>query len=1006
MFSLLLVIGMYSTFKISKEIFPRFELDIITISGGYSGASIDMIDLSIASSIEDKIKNINGIKELSSSITSGRFLIRADLKKNADKDRVLEDIKDGVNLAKPTFPSDMNDPIIKVAIVTKTLASVAITSEVLSPEGLVEASKKLQEKLFAIKGVAEANIVGGSEFFYEINIDEKKIEALDVSHNSLFSAISKMSYIFPVGKIEDTKQVYISTANGKKNLEDFANTLIHVQNKTFRLLDVAEVKKRHSDKSKLFTYNLRPSLSIDIKQSENANAMTIVQEIEKTISKNNNENINYELYDDRSIIITQRLNMVTSSIALGIILLFVAMSLLINIRMAIIITLGIPVAFLFTIIYFYIFDFSINLISLIGLLIATGIIVDDAIVISENIQRYIEEGKSPTQSAIDGVSELIKPITIASITTVFAFLPSLMISGTMGKFIQLIPIAVSMTILASLLEVFLFLPLHSKHILSSKSKSLSWDKANTIYLQFMRFLFSKKKLFLIFVIFITPIIMFLMLKQTSFQLFPKFDSSNINISIKANKNMKLEESFEIMREIEKDIMKNKEQWGISSINSITGFRITNSRSVKQSPNSIYIKINLHDLIPDDFVNLYIIPSLNIFETNRERKRNISSRELSKIVKKYIEERDYKNKYNLEYIDIVQNRAGPVRSDIQIGLSSNDNAKMLKALNDLNTKMENDELIRSSFISASKGIDELKISLNSYGESLGLTEADIGKFLSNYYLAKKVNLVFEKDDILDVRIQSMSKNNLESLKYQNIPLNDGKMVNLKDVVSFTTIQSFEEIIKTKGERIFYLYANVHSDKSTASEVLAKYKEDLEEIKKEGIKVTLKGEQEKNQELARDMKFAVLIAFTLILISMLYMFNSFKQTFIVLSVIPFSLLGVIAGHLIIGVKLSMLSAIGVLGLSGVVINDGIIMMEFIKRATNIEEVFYQAKLRLRPILLTSITTLIGFSILIFFPYGQAILFQPLTISLGFGLFWGTLLNITYLPILYVVVSKKFQ
>ncbi len=348
----------------------------------------------------------------------------------------------------------------------------------------------------------------------------------------------------------------------------------------------------------------------------------------------------------------------------------------------------------------------------------------------------------------------------------------------------------------------------------------------------------------------------------------------------------------------------------------------------------------------------------------------------------------------------------MRSDIQIGLSSNDNSIMLETLNALNAKMKNDDLIRSSFISSSMGIDELKISLNSYGESLGLTEADIGRFLSNYYLAKKVNLVFEKNDILDVRIQSMAKNNLDSLKYQNIPLNDGRMVNLKDVVNFKTIQSFEEIIKTKGERIFYLYANVDSDKSTASEVLEKYKKDLEEIKEKGIKVILKGEKEKNQELVRDMKFAVLVAFTLILISMLYMFNSFKQTFIVLSIIPFSLLGVIAGHLIMGVKLSMLSAIGVLGLSGVVINDGIIMMEFIKRATNIEEVFHQAKLRLRPILLTSITTLIGFSILIFFPYGQAILFQPLTISLGFGLFWGTVLNLTYLPILYISVSRKFK
>ena len=563
-----------------------------------------------------------------------------------------------------------------------------------------------------------------------------------------------------------------------------------------------------------------------------------------------------------------------------------------------------------------------------------------------------------------------------------------------------------MTLLASLLEVLLFLPLHSKHILSSKSKSLSWDKANDIYLRIIKFLFLKKKIFLIFFIILTPVLTILLMKQTSFQLFPKFDSSNINISIMANKDIKLEDSFKIMREIENDIMQNKEKWGISSISSTAGFRVTNSRSVKRSANSMYIRINMHDLIPNDFINLYIIPSLSMFDTDRERKRHISSRKLSKLVKQYIKTKDYKNKYNLEYIDIVQNRAGPVRSDIQIGLVSNDNTKIIRVLDSLNKKMNNDKLIRSSFVSANMGIDELKISINSYGESLGLTEADIGKFLSNYYLAKKVNLVFDKDDILDVKLQSIYKNDLEHLKYQNIPLGDGRMVSLKDVVHFKTIQAFEEIKKRQGERVFYLYANVHSDITTASEVLKKYEKDLENIEKEGIKIILKGEKEKNQELARDMKFATIIAFTLILIAMLYMFNSFRETFMVLSIIPFSLLGVIAGHLIMGVKLSMLSAIGVLGLSGVVINDGIIMMEFIKRATNIEEVFYQAKLRLRPILLTSITTLVGLSTLIFFPYGQAIIFQPLTISLGFGLFWGTVLNLIYLPILYIVVSKKFK
>ena len=192
-------------------------------------------------------------------------------------------------------------------------------------------------------------------------------------------------------------------------------------------------------------------------------------------------------------------------------------------------------------------------------------------------------------------------------------------------------------------------------------------------------------------------------------------------------------------------------------------------------------------------------------------------------------------------------------------------------------------------------------------------------------------------------------------------------------------------------------------TTASQVLSKIQPLLQKIKKDGVKVVLKGEAAKNKDLKNDMKLATSLAMVLILLSILYLFNSFRETFIVMSVIPFSLLGVLLGHQFMGVNLGMTSMIGALGLAGVVINDGIIMMTYLKRAKTIDEVFFWASKRFRPIILTSLTTLIGVSSLIFFPTGQAVIFQPMAIALGFGLAWGTILNLIYLPVLYTLSHK---
>lgn len=224
------------------------------------------------------------------------------------------------------------------------------------------------------------------------------------------------------------------------------------------------------------------------------------------------------------------------------------------------------------------------------------------------------------------------------------------------------------------------------------------------------------------------------------------------------------------------------------------------------------------------------------------------------------------------------------------------------------------------------------------------------------------------------------------------------------MDFEIVKSFERVSKDFGEKTFYIYANVDTKLLTASEAIDKIQTTLDEVKKDGIKIKLLGEKKKNDELKRDMLSATAIALLLIALSMLYLFNSFRDTFIVMSVIPFSFLGVLIGHFVMDINLTMPSVIGALGLAGVVINDGIIMMTYLKTVKNREELYKEATKRLRPIFLTTITTLIGLSTLMFWPAGEAAIFQPLAISLGFGLAWGTILNLLYVPSFFAVLHKN--
>ena len=999
LFFLLFALGIYSYNNIPKEISPVIEPDSVMIKGGYSGASVNMLNKMIVQEIEDKTKNLDGVIAVSSVISPGRFHIILELKKRANKIQIIDDVKSAISLLKSDFPDDMNEPSVGGVARLKSLMQVSILSSKVPNSRLQELAKEFESKLLGIKDVSEIRIYGDSEKFYEIIIDEKKINAYGLSQQKVISALSELSYIFPIGKIEDSnQQYYISTYNGKKSATDLSKTILNIENKLIALKDIAQINKRHEDTATLASMNGKNAITLSISQTPEGDAVKIAEDIKKLITKVRIKDVEFDIRRDRSVVIKDRLNIVISNIVLAIILITILTSVLINVRMALIIALGIPTSFVLGAIYFYITGYSININSLIGVLIAIGILVDDAIVVSENIQQYIEKGYSAKKAAFLGTKEMAKPVTMASLTTLFSFIPLLMISGKLGEIIQLIPIAFSALIIASLIESFIFLPIHATHILSPKSKALSWKKINSFYKRVLHFIVKYEKIFLSVFFIVIPVLIYSGIQKSKFQMFQPFDSPSINITFKAKNTTTLEESLAIIQTIERDLLAEKSRFFINNIISTAGYRRNATHDREIYPYVGYINLDLSKQAPTNFLDKYITPYLSFYYDDKDRIRTISSQKISKDLRVWLKTQKYREKFDLNDLMVVEKRMGHVKADIRLGVVSNDYLKAIKAVREIESSFETIEGLKGFGNNIRKGTDEIKLKINSYGEKLGITEQYLGSYISNLYLSKKVGVIFDNKELLNVKVKSLNKDDFKNFKTLEIPLKNGSFVTLSDICKFEKVESLEMLIKDDGETNFYVFANVDTNIITADEVVDLIEPIINKLKKEGIKIKFRGEIEQKKALKTEMILASLLSVILIFMSMLYLFNSLRETFIVMSVIPFSLFGVLIGHFIMDLNLSLPSLIGALGLAGVIVNDGIIMMSILKKSK-----INLAATRFRPVIITSVTTLIGLSSLIFFASSESVTFQPLAVSIGYGLLWGTVLNLFYVPAMYNLLHK---
>ena len=1009
----ILMMSIFAYINIPKEIFPPMNMDKITVNGGYVGTSADILDKMVVQSIEDDLQNIDELEEVVTTIKNGSFSISTDIKTGSDNISVLNDVKDVVASVKKDLPADMNEPVAKIQTHAFPLVLIALSGDV-SKEKLLERAEELKSELTRFKDLSEVSIRGDADEELDIKLNNEKIKAYGLQPSLVVSAIRNISSIFPVGTIKQkAHHLYISTYNGEKNKQDIENTIIGVGGVKLRIGDIADVTFKLSDEIELSHYNGLRNVSVNVTKSENGNAIALVRSIRELLKEQElkHSELTYSIYTDTSVWIKNRLNTVFSNIVFGLMLVFLAMLIFINRGIAFVVGIGIPVSFMIGLIVTEILGNSLNMLSLLGALIALGMLVDEAIVVAENIYRHLEEGMDRKEAVITGASEMFPAVLTATLTTVFAFLPMLLMTGEMGMFIKIIPIMITVLLLSSLFEAFYFLPLHAHDFLKvSKEGSFTkrfWERMYLRYDRVLHFAFRRKITSLIVIVFTILGFTYLMASQSKFQLFPDFDTTQVYVYGKVDINNELTETEKIVTKLEKIILENIDKNDVSSVTSVIGFKMDAKNRPELGENMFHIFIDLHERAPVNFFDIYIGPYLSPEDNSNIQTRQNDATVIAKHIKELLEdEKLLKHNNTLVYEELVTKvpGAGVVAFDLEISLSVSEDVDVLSGLDTLRSELENIDGVYNISDDADIGEKELKLRVNGYGQELGFNEEIVSNELRAYYLKGEYGKLFNSNGLIRIKLESNINKDISSINAieLQIPASE-QYVALKDVCDFVYVQSFVTLKKEDGKRIRSVYASLDKKIITSSEVMKKLEPAFEKLKDESYKIEIKGEEKENNKNKREMLQSGIIALFLIFITLVWLFDSIKKSLIVISTIPLVLLGVYIGHWIMGLNLTMPGLIGVVGLAGVVVNDGLIMVSFIKDSKDTEELMRNAKTRLRPILLTSLTTVLGLLTLMFFASGQALILQPMAVSLGFGIAWATVLNLIYVPLLFAVAYK---
>lgn len=1004
---IILGFGLYSVFTIRKDLFPKVEFDITMVTAIFPGASPDQVEKLVVNPLEQSIKEVDGLKKVQSQALDSRAVITVTLDPDArDSDKTNDDIQRAVDQVED-YPADAEKPVV-IAIESgmTPVIELSITSETLSELSLRDTAKYVADELSNVPGVAKVIKDGWRKRELQVWVDQNKLTSNHISLSQIVQAIESQNIQLPAGDmvLPTGREVSVKTDGEFRTAQDVEGAYIRSNFEGYgvRVGDVAQVTEGLEKPSLLYRTNGKPSFKLTIVKKERADALDTVAAVKSRMEALKPllpEGVNYFFVNDFTFYLKNRLQTLSGNMVVGILLVCLVLTLFLPFRVALVVAIGIPFSMFLGIMTVQYFGFSLNLISLIGLIIVSGMLVDDTIVVTENIYRRLEAGEDRDTAIVEGASEMIPPVFASVMTTTAAFGPMLFMTGIFGKFIFEIPLLVILPLLFSLFEAFCVAPAHILTLVgNSVGRKLDRKKSNPAarahwYDRFLPkyqalILATVRRRYLTFAAFIGLLVLTgVLTSQMRFILFPPEGIYSFFIRVDGEPGATLQEMAQKLAQIEPAIQALPAE-ELVDFTTMLGIQQEEPNDPLTKRASHYAQI-LVNLSPED---------------SRERSVEEIVNDLREKVKK---------PEGVQKIAFSIAQGGPPQGrPISINIYGDDFTALRKIADRTKEIMATVEGVIDIEDSEVIGKKEIRVVPQaSQVSQVGLSVREISTTVRAAFAGLVASSSRSLDEEIDIRVQLKPppKGAEQQLKDIKVGTLQGNLIPLERIARFEEGDSRLIVQHEKYKRILNVSSQVDLEKTTAIEATKKLQEKLKDVLKEypQYEISFSGENEDTAESMQSLVRAFAVAAVLIFVILVLTFQSFLQPLLVLLALPLGFIGVVFALLIHGRPLSFMALLGVIALAGVIVNNSIVYVDFFnkrrKEGLPLQEALVEAAVvRMRPILLTSLTTVLGLMPTAYGLGGSDGFVMALALALGWGLMIGSTLTLLLFPAILMIVE----
>ncbi|TKD60932.1 efflux RND transporter permease subunit [Flavobacterium sp. ASW18X] len=1004
------IFGIVGMLSLKSSFFPLTDSKNVLITIVYPGASPQEIEEGVVLKIEDNLKGLQGVDRVTSTSRENSGTINVEIEKGYDIDFMLLEVKNAVDRV-PTFPTGMEPLIVAKQEAIRQTISFAISGEHVSLAVLKQIGRQVENDLRAMEGISQISIGGYPDEEIEIAVNEDNLLAYNVSFSEVAAAVSNANILVTGGNIKTDAEEYLIRANNRSYYGDELSNIIvraDASGRTVRLKDVATIRDRFSETPNASYFNGNLSVSVTITSTNTEDLIGSADKVKAYIEEYNQKynNVQLSVVSDLSKTLNQRTQLLTENAIVGMLLVLVFLSLFLNTRLAFWVAFGLPVAFLGMFIFAPMLDVTINVLSLFGMIIVIGILVDDGIVIAENIYQHYEDGKSPVKAALDGTLEVIPPIVSAIITTILAFSIFLFLEGRIGEFFGEVSVIVILTLVVSLVEALIILPAHLAHstaltkqtsqpkttlgkmfaklreVNKYGDRSMAWMR-DKLYAPALSFALQHR--FLTFAIFITALFLTIGsigggIVKTAF--FPRVASDRVSVQLEMpnGTNEKITDSIISLIQ-EKAHIVNQEL--TDQYLDGSGKELFENMIKKLGPGTATASLEIN-LLPGEER-----PDAIVSDMVTSRLRELMGPVIG------VE-------------SLIYGSGGNFGGDpISVSLLGNNITELKAAKKELKTALEENSLLKDVKDNDPAGIKEIQLQLKENAYLLGLDLRTVmNQVRSGFFGVQAQRFQRGQDEIrVWVRYDRTNRESINQLDEMRIVTPTGSRVPLKEIASYTIARGDVAINHLDGQREIQVGADLKDAKTTsAPDIMSWIKTDImSEIQSKypTVSASYEGQSRERNKLTDSLNYVGPVVLFLIYITIAFTFRSFSQPLLLILLIPFSLTAVAWGHYIHDFPVNLLSMLGIIALIGIMVNDGLVLIgKFngnLKSGMKFDDALYEAgKSRFRAIFLTSITTIAGLAPLLLEKSRQAQFLKPMAISIAYGIGFATILTLLMLPI----------